>query len=147
METAQTRDYENTDNGRNSSVSLRSENPSGIAGAINLSDDVVATIAGLAAHDIDGIAALGKSRWIPFSDTPTRGVDVEVGQLEAAVDVDIVIEYGCNLEQVGKALRERMASEIKKMANREVVEVNINVVDVKLPEPSTPRAKPQPRVR
>jgi uncharacterized alkaline shock family protein YloU len=128
-------------------MSMQQDNPSGISGLINLSDDVVATIAAMAAADIDGIAALGKSRWIPFSDTPTRGVEVEVGKLEAAVDVDVVIQYGCDLEAVGKELRERLASEIKKMANREVVEVNINVVDVQLPETSEPKPKQEPRVR
>jgi uncharacterized alkaline shock family protein YloU len=123
------------------------ENPSGIAGKINLSDDVVATIAGLAAADIEGIHSLGKSRWIPFGDSPSRGVDVEVGNLEAAIDVDVIIEYGCDLQAVCQTLRERLASEVKKMADREVVEVNVNVVDVKLPEPREPAEPSHSRVR
>jgi uncharacterized alkaline shock family protein YloU len=146
MITGTTDKTDKSDNNRGG-LTVPQTNPSGIAGVTNLSDDVVATIAGLAAQDIDGIAALGKSRWIPFSDVPSRGVGVEVGEIEAAVDVDVVIEYGCDLQRVGQALRERLVSEIKKMANRQVIEVNINVVDVKLPSTSKPKPKAESRVR
>jgi uncharacterized alkaline shock family protein YloU len=123
---------------------MKSNNPSGVAGSINLSDDVVATIAGLAARDIEGIHSVGKSRWVPFTSSPTRGVDAEVGNLEAAIDIDIEIEYGCNLQEVASMLRTRIAEEVEKMATRDVVEINVNVVDVRLPEPE-PRPKEEER--
>ena len=115
-----------------------------IKGAIRLSDDVVATIAGLAARDIKGIAALGKSRLISFGEDPSRGVDVEVGQTEAALDIDVIIEYGADIHAIADALKKRIADEVGQMADRKVVEVNINVVDVQLPEAETP--EPQRRV-
>jgi len=121
-----------------------SKNASGVSGSINLSDDVVATIAGLAARDIPGIFSIGKSRWIDFSDSPTRGVDAEVGQMEAAIDIDVVIEYGCDLEETAAKLRARIAEEVAKMASREVVEININVVDVQLPD-AEPEVKEEHR--
>jgi len=119
----------------------------GIRGAINLSEDVVATIAGVAARDIEGIHSIGRSRIMRLGDSPTRGVDVEVGETEAAVDVEVVIDYGCDLDAVASQLRERIATEVGKMCNRRVVEVNLDVVDVNLPEPKPEPEKEQSRVR
>jgi len=114
----------------------------GIGGAINLSEDVVAKIAAMAARDIKGIHSLGRSRMINFGDETKRGVEAEVGNTEPAIDVDVIIEYGCDLEAVAGQLRSRIADEVRKMASRNVIEVNINVIDVKLPEPE---AKEEPR--
>lgn len=105
-----------------------------IAGSISLDPNVVATIAGLAAKDIEGIHSIGKTPLLSFSDNPTRGVATEVGQKQVAVDLDVVIEYGRDLREVARALREKTASEISKMTGREVVEINIHVVDINLPE-------------
>lgn len=108
-----------------------------VKGMVTLDQDVVATIAGLAAREVDGIHALGKSRLISFGDDPTRGVDAEVGKFQAAIDLDVVIEYGCDMDKMANELRTRIVQEVGLMAKREVVEVNINVVDIKLPEPAT----------
>jgi uncharacterized alkaline shock family protein YloU len=106
-----------------------------VGGTITLSESVVATITGLVAREIEGIHRLGRPRFISFgSESPTRGVAVEVGDLEAAIDLDAVIEYGANLQKTAETLRRRIAEEVGKMAGRRVVEVNINVVDVHLPE-------------
>jgi uncharacterized alkaline shock family protein YloU len=102
-------------------------------GNINMSEDVVATVAGLVAREIDGIHALGRSRMISFGDDPSRGVEAEVGKKEAAVDMEVVIEYGCDLRDMAAKLRERVGAEVEKMAGRKVVEVNIDVIDVHLP--------------
>ncbi len=101
----------------------------------------------MAAREIPGIHTVGKSRWIPFTESPTRGVDAEVGNLEAAIDIEIEIEYGCNLEEVANQLRTRIAEEVAKMATRDVVEININVIDVRLPEPEPEKSTDEPRVR
>lgn len=119
----------------------------GIRGKITLNEDVVATIAGLAAREIPGIYSLGKSRMISFGDSPTRGVEAEVGNKQAAFDLDVVIEYGCDIRKVASSLRSRIADEVNRMAGREVVEINLNVVDIKLPEAEKPKKEPEkPRV-
>jgi uncharacterized alkaline shock family protein YloU len=119
-----------------------------IGGRLDMADDVVATIAGLAAREIKGIHALGAARLISFGDDPKRGVDVEIGQREAALDLDVVIEYGCNIHETVADLRERIASVVHQMAGRQVVEVNINVRDIHLPEEEGEKkpAAPEPRV-
>jgi len=104
------------------------------AGRVKMSEDVVATIAAIAARDIAGIHSLGKPRFINFGDTATRGVAAEVGKKQAAIDLDVVIAYGANIHETAEKLRKRLAEEIYKMASREVVEVNINVVDIHVDE-------------
>ncbi|MFO8072202.1 MAG: Asp23/Gls24 family envelope stress response protein [Polyangia bacterium] len=110
------------------------ENPSGIKGVLTLDEDVVSSIAGLAAREVEGIAEVGKAGLISFGDDPRRGIETEVGKIQAAFDVDVVIDYGSDISEVAKSLRSRIADEVKKMAGREVVEINIHVVDIRLPE-------------
>jgi len=117
-----------------------------IAGTIELSDDVVATIAGLACRDIGGVHSLGKSRLINFGDDPSRGVEAEVGNTEAAIDLDVVIEYGADIHAIADELKQRVADEVGKMADRQVIEVNIHVVDVRLPETETETKTDERRV-
>ena len=116
-------------------------------GKLTLDGDVVATIAGLAAREVKGIHSLGKSRLISFGGGPTRGVEAEVGKLEAAFDLDVIIEYGIDIREMASALREKIGEEVNKMAGRRVVEININVVGIQLPdsekstEPATSRVQ------
>jgi len=124
-----------------------------INGKLDLADDVVATIAGLAARQVKGVHALGGARLISFGDNPKRGVGVEIGQREAALDLDIVIEYGCDIHKTVDELRKNIAAVVYQMAGREVVEVNVNVRDIHLPEPESKEKETEkepetpPRVR
>jgi uncharacterized alkaline shock family protein YloU len=119
-----------------------------IGGKIEMSEDVVATIAALGAKQIEGIYSLGRSRFISFGGGVTRGVDAEVGSSEAALDLDVVIEYGTNIRDVSTELRNKIAEEVDRMAGRKVIEVNINVVGIHLPEEEVePKPEPVPRVQ
>ncbi|MFO8072201.1 MAG: Asp23/Gls24 family envelope stress response protein [Polyangia bacterium] len=114
-------------------VLVEEKNPSGIPGSLTLNEEVVATIAGLAAKEVGGIHSVGKTPLISFGDDPTRGVGTEVGKKQAAFDLDIVVEYGHDIREIAKELREKTASEVARMAGRDVVEINVHVVDIKLP--------------
>lgn len=119
-----------------------------IGGKIEMSEDVVATIAGLAARQIPGIHSMGKSSFISFGDDPKRGVGVEVGTKEAALQLEVIIDYGTNIREVAAELRNRIATEVDRMAGRKVIEVDINVVGIHLPEEEPePEPEPQRRVR
>jgi uncharacterized alkaline shock family protein YloU len=117
-----------------------------IAGKLEIMDDVIATVAGMAARDVPGIHALGRSRFFTFGDSPKRGVAVEVGQEEAAVDLELIIEHGCDIRKVSGLLRQKVARAIDQMAGKKVVEINITVVDIKLPEPE-PEPELEPELR
>ncbi|MEU1256572.1 Asp23/Gls24 family envelope stress response protein [Streptomyces chartreusis] len=118
----------------------------GSHGRTTIADVVVEKIAGMAARDVLGVHALG-SRTARSAGTMrermpgagsgksvTRGVKVEVGELQAAIDLEIVVDYGVSITDVAGAVRENVISAVERMTGREVVEVDITVSDVKLPE-------------
>ena len=122
--------------------------PESVGGSLNTSETVVATVAGLAARNIKGIHALGKSRLVSFGEDLKRGVEAEVGETQAALDVDVVIEYGCNVRHMAAELRSEIARQVDQMAGRKVVEVNINVIAIHLDEEKPAESKSEaPRVQ
>ncbi len=108
-------------------------------GSIRIADEVVSIIAGLAATEIDGIAGmsgglvggiaemLGKKNF-------AKGVKVEVGEKEAAVDLFIIVKYGVRIPDVAIAVQENVKQAIETMTGLSVVEVNIHVQGVGFPE-------------
>ncbi len=64
----------------------------------------------------------------------TRGVKAEVGEVETVLDLEIVVDYGVSIGDVTRGVREDVISAVERMTSLEVVEVNIVVSDVKLPD-------------
>ncbi|OEV12042.1 Asp23/Gls24 family envelope stress response protein [Streptomyces nanshensis] len=117
----------------------------GERGRTTISDGVVEKIAGLAARDVPGVHALGSGIARTFgamrdrvpggsSRSPQRGVSAEVGDVQTALDLEIVVEYGVAIADLARSVRENVISAVERMAGLEVVEVNIAVSDVKLPD-------------
>jgi uncharacterized alkaline shock family protein YloU len=105
------------------------------AGFIRISDDVVATIAGLAALETPGIAAMsgGVSEGLAkrlSGRNAQMGVSVEVGQVEAAIDLRIVVQYGIPIHEVGRRLQDNVREAVENMTGLRVVEVNVKVEGV-----------------
>ena len=72
---------------------------------------------------------------IPNAQTKvTGGISVELGETQAAIDVTVVVDYGVSIVEVGNAIRRNVIEQVEGTAGLEVVEVNVNVVDVHLPE-------------
>jgi uncharacterized alkaline shock family protein YloU len=120
-------------------------NGSGVEGRLGMSEDVVETIAKYAATQVKGVHKIGKSGLNLNMDGKTlfkgkqrSGVDAEVGQSQAALDLEIIIEFGCDVAAVADELRGVIASAVKKMAGRDVVEINIDVVGIHMPEEDEP---------
>jgi len=111
-------------------------------GLIRISDDVVATIAGLAALETPGIAAMsgGISEGLAkrlSGRNAQRGVSVEVGQVEAAIDLRIVVQYGIPIQEVGRRLQENVREAVQNMTGLSVVEVNVKVEGVAFKDEET----------
>lgn len=112
-------------------------------GTITVSGTVVAKLAALAASEVAGVHSLGsgaarsvtsvRDRIPGNAPSPTTGVSVEVGRTQAAVDLDIVVEYGAPITQIARDVRRRVISSIEQLTGLQVVEVNITVDDVNLP--------------
>lgn len=97
-----------------------------------IDDEVVSVIARIAAENVEGVHKLGESTLrAMFSGTYRHsGVASEVGMKEAAVDVEIVAEFGYCIRTITQQLRREIIEAVERMANRKVVEVNVYVVDV-----------------
>jgi uncharacterized alkaline shock family protein YloU len=122
-----------------------SVSPSGLVtdhGKTSIASSVVAKIAGIATREISGVHNMGSgaSRAVgaikdklgagsPKS-TASQGVSVEVGERQAAVDLDIVVEYGVSIVDITRAVRENVMQRIQRMTGLEVTEVNVTVDDI-----------------
>lgn len=116
-------------------------------GRTTIADGVVEKIAGLAAREVVGVHAMGSGTGLSRTfgavrdrvpggskSTVSRGVKAEVGEVQTALDLEIVVEYGVSIRDVARAVRENVVSAVERMTGLEVVEVNIAVSDVKLPD-------------
>ncbi|GAC1487587.1 MAG: hypothetical protein NVS2B15_03300 [Pseudarthrobacter sp.] len=72
---------------------------------------------------------------IPGSQTNVSGgVSVEKGERQTAVDVSIIVEYGVSIVDVSQSIRRNVIQSVEHATGLEVLEVNINVTDVHLPD-------------
>ncbi|MBG9734012.1 Asp23/Gls24 family envelope stress response protein [Paenibacillus alvei] len=104
-------------------------------GNIRISDDVVATIAGLAALETPGIAAMSgglSEGWAKrlSGKNVQKGVSVEVGQVEAAIDLRVIVMYGMPIQEVCRQLQLNVREAVQNMTGLDVVEINIKVEGV-----------------
>ena len=109
-------------------------------GRIIFADDVVATIAALAVSDVEGVSAMTGGVVEGFTEmlgkkNLTKGVKVEVGTEEAAVDVSVSIRYGFKIREVCEKIQLAAKNAIETMTGLRVVEVNVFVQSVTF-EPS-----------
>jgi uncharacterized alkaline shock family protein YloU len=113
-------------------------------GQISVAEGVVQKIAGKACKEIAGVHAMGTSGARAFGSIRERipgssganfsqGVGVEVGETEAAIDLDIVVEYGVAIADLGRSIQRNVKQAVERMTGLRVVEVNIAVDDVYLP--------------
>ncbi|OPX86572.1 MAG: Alkaline shock protein 23 [Pelotomaculum sp. PtaB.Bin104] len=101
-------------------------------GSIRISDDVVKVIAGMAAIEVKGVA--GMSGGIAGGITEmlgkknlAKGIKVEVGEKEAAIDIYVIIDYGFRIPDVAAEIQNRVKKAVERMTGLVVVEVNVNV--------------------
>jgi uncharacterized alkaline shock family protein YloU len=118
-------------------------------GRTTIADGVVEKIAGLAARDVVGVHAMGgglartfgavRDRVPGGSKSVARGVKAEVGEVQTALDLEIVVDYGVAIADVARAVRENVIAAVERMTGLEVVEVNIAVSDEEEEEEPEPR--------
>ena len=114
----------------------------GERGRTTISDSVVSQIAGMAAQEVDGVhmggsvsrAAGGIIGSITGSEGQTRGVSVEIGTTEVAVDLTMGVEYGRNILEVVEEVRRRISERVQSLTGLRVTEMNATVSDIVFPE-------------
>ncbi|HHY71510.1 MAG TPA: Asp23/Gls24 family envelope stress response protein [Thermoanaerobacterales bacterium] len=104
-------------------------------GSIKIADDVVGVIAGLAATEVEGVAGMsggivGGIAEILGRKNLSKGVKVEVGEKEAAVDLYMIVNYGVRIPEVAWNVQENVKKAIENMTGLSVVEINIHIQGV-----------------
>jgi uncharacterized alkaline shock family protein YloU len=111
-----------------------------------ISDAVVSQVAGIAAQEVEKVqmgggaaAAVGGFLQSVTGGSSgggnySRGVSVEVGEEEAAIDLTMAVEYGVSVPQLAEAVRRNVINRVESLVGLRVTEVNIAVNDVQFPE-------------
>ena len=125
-------------------------------GRTSIADSVVEKIAGVAAREVSGVHEMGRGAARAFGTIKeklpvggagpnvTQGVKVEVGERQAAIDIDLVVDYGVSIPDVSQSVRDNVIQRIERMTGLQVTEVNISVDDVYLGDdipPGPPRVQ------
>ena len=111
-----------------------------VKGELTYEDKVIQKIIGLSLEKVDGLLAVDGGFFsnladkIVNTDNVANGVNVEVGKEQVAVDLNVVVEYQKNVPELYKHIKEVVVSQVSKITDLEVIEVNVNVVDIKTKE-------------
>lgn len=128
-------------------------------GKVTFASEVIAIIASLAAGEVKGLASMSGSTFEGITEkfgrkSYTKGVKVEVGNEEAAVDLFVVVKYGYRIHDVCTEIQNAVKNAIETMTGLRVVEVNVNVTGIQLekepkeePAPVAKEEEQPPRVR
>ena len=111
-----------------------------VKGELTYEDKVIQKIIGLSLENVSGLLEIDGGFFsnlkdkLVNSDDVTAGVNVEVGKTQVAVDLNVVVEYQKNVPALYNQIKDVVVAEVSKMTELEVVEVNVNVIDIKTKE-------------
>ena len=119
-------------------------------GSVKIANEVVAIIAGLAATEVDGVAGMSGGVTSGITEalgmkSLSKGVKVEVGEKECAIDLFVVINYGSRISEVAESIQENVKNAVETMTGLNVVEVNVSVQGVNIPKEE--KVEEEPRVK
>ena len=109
-------------------------------GELTFDNDVIKKFIGQALENVSGLLAVDGGFFSNLTDklintdNVTSGVNIEVGKEQVAVDLNIIVEYKKNVPEIFEEIKRVITTDINKMTGLEVVEVNVNVIDIKTKE-------------
>ncbi|MCH1977406.1 Asp23/Gls24 family envelope stress response protein [Enterococcus hirae] len=116
------------------------ENGESMNGDVTYEDKVIQKIIGISLEKVDGLLTAdggffsNVAEKLVNTDNVTAGIDTEVGKKQVAVDLKIVVEYGKDIEEIYQQIKKIIAKEVHEMTHLDVIEVNVDVVDIKTKE-------------
>ena len=103
--------------------------------SIKISNDVVASIAGVAVSEVPGVYGMAGGITEIFGKKGlTKGIKVEVGEKETKIDVNIIVEYGARIPDVAFEIQNRVKKAVETMTGLKVASVNIHIQGINIPE-------------
>ena len=103
---------------------------------IEISNDVIAVISGVAVSEVPGVAGMaggfagGISEVFSGKKNFAKGIKIEAGEKETRIDVNIIVEYGARIPDVAFEIQNRVKKAVEGMTGLKVVEVNVHVQGV-----------------
>ncbi|MGI5879240.1 MAG: Asp23/Gls24 family envelope stress response protein [Syntrophomonadaceae bacterium] len=110
-------------------------------GIITIADEVVSTVAGLAAIDVEGVATMSGGWGTDLVEKLgrknfTKGIRVELTNDDTKIDIYLVVEFGYSIPEVADNVQKEVKLAVETMTGLNVVEVNVHVVSVQLKKSS-----------
>ena len=106
-------------------------------GAVRIADEVVTTVAGLAAMEVEGVASMSGSWGTELVEKLGKknfgkGIKVEVTEQQTKIDIYVIIEYGYAIPKVADNIQKEVKAAVQTMTGLDVIEVNVHVVGVEI---------------
>lgn len=100
--------------------------------SVRIADEVVSVIAGIAAMEVEGIAGMsgglvsGMAEMLGKKNL-AKGVRVQVGERECAIDLSVIVDYGVRIPEVAQRVQENVKQAVESMTGLDAVEINIHI--------------------
>lgn len=107
-------------------------------GAVQIRNDVIGSIAALAAQEVDGVVGVWKPFVLPGFLGGGSGVRVQAQEQEAKIWIPLVVEYGVNLPHVASQVQDKVREAVEQMTQLAAVEVNVSIQQIKAKRSGTP---------
>lgn len=106
-------------------------------GEVQIADDVVATIAGLAATEVEGVYAMHTNLTNEIVGklgvkNLTKGVKISIEDEKVYVDMIITMKYGYSIPDTAKSVQDKVKSAIENMTGLEVAHVDVRIAGVNI---------------
>lgn len=109
-------------------------------GNVKISTEVIASIAGVASTEVEGVIGMaggikGLSDILGLKNI-SKGIKVELGENDTAIDLYIIVEYGKNIAQIAENVQVNVKTSVENMTGLNIREVNVNVQGINMPKDS-----------
>ena len=101
---------------------------------IRIANDVIAAIANKAASEVPGVFSMSGGISDVFGKRMSKGIKVDAGEKSTKIDVNIIVEYGVRIPEIAFEIQNRVKKAVESMTGLKVLEVNVHVQGVNLPE-------------
>ena len=113
----------------------------GFLGKISISDEVIATIAGTAAMEIDGVAFMSAGNISDIAERLgkknfSKGVKIEVNDNAVVAELNLFVKNGYKIPEISEKVQERVKTAVETMTGLEVLAVNVNISGLSVEKPS-----------
>lgn len=119
---------------------------------IQIADDVIAVIAGMAVADVPGVAEMaggfagGISEVLSGKKNMAKGIKVELQEKNVIIDVNIIVEYGTRIPDIAFEIQKRVKKSVENMTGLNATEVNVHVQGVVTNQEKTDSKKNEVKV-